>query len=263
MRLALGISYRGCAYSGWQSQPDRPTVQDCLERALSRFAEEEIRTICAGRTDAGVHGLNQVVHLDSTRKRREFSWVRGTNRYLPADVSVHWCKEVAPEFHARNLARFRRYAYVLKQSPVRPSWEQGQVGWLFAPLDAQAMRLAAQSLLGEHDFSAFRAAQCQALSPVKHLQLVNIRHQASLWRFDFQANAFLHHMIRNIMGCLLAVGTGSRPVSWMREVLLSRNREMAAPTFSAEGLYFLGPQYDDQWGLPNRSDALDALPLEL
>ncbi len=260
-RLALGISYNGTAYRGWQSQPDGQTVQDHLEQALAQFAAViEINTLCAGRTDAGVHGLMQVVHFDAPVKREPQSWVRGTNRYLPLDIAVQWAHPVTPAFHARASAVARRYAYVVLESAVRPSLEAGRVGWVFRPLNANAMESAAQHLLGEHDFTSFRAAQCQALSPIKHMRQISIHRQGAYWRFEFEANAFLHHMIRNIMGCLLAVGQGQRPPNWMLDVLLARNRNAAAPTFMPDGLYFVGPVYDPKWGLPSAVPSLQWLP---
>jgi tRNA pseudouridine38-40 synthase len=258
-RIALGISYRGTAYAGWQSQPGGRTVQDQLERALAEFATQPVTTLCAGRTDAGVHALNQVVHVDAPVERDPFSWVRGTNRYLPHDIAVQWCQPVAPDFHARNAARGRRYRYLLIESPVRPSLETGLVGWVFRPLDADAMRQAATHLIGEHDFSSFRAAECQAASPVKTLRSIAIAQQGARWSFDFDGSAFLHHMVRNIMGCLIAVGTGRQPPGWMVEVLAARDRDAAAPTFAADGLYFVGPYYDAAWGLPERTPPMDWL----
>jgi tRNA pseudouridine38-40 synthase len=260
MRIALGLSYRGAAYHGWQSQPDGRTVQDHVECALSAFADREVRTVCAGRTDTGVHALNQVVHFDTEVERDAFSWVRGTNRYLPSDIAVQWCRTVDEGFHARNAARGRRYAYLLLESPVRPAIEQGAAGWVFRPLDGDAMRAAAALLIGEHDFSAFRAAGCQAASPVKTLRRLDIHRRGAYWRFEFDASAFLHHMVRNLMGCLIAVGQGGRPPAWVGEVLASRRRETAAPTFAADGLYFLGPYYDAAFGLPERTPAFDWLP---
>lgn len=260
MRLALGVAYRGQAYAGWQSQPGGNTVQDRLESALSQFAAVPVRTLCAGRTDAGVHGLNQVVHLDAPVEREPFSWVRGTNRYLPPDIAVQWCRVVDDDFHARNSARGRRYAYVLLESPVRPALEQGAAGWVFRPLQAEVMREAAQVLIGEHDFSSFRSAECQAASPVKELRSIEISRRGAYWRFDFDGSAFLHHMVRNIMGCLVAIGSGQRPAGWMREVLVARSRDAAAPTFSASGLYFVGPYYDAGLDLPAHTPAIDWLP---
>lgn len=260
MRVALGVSYRGGAYTGWQSQPGGGTVQDALEKALAQFAAQPIRTICAGRTDTGVHGLNQVVHFDSPVEREPFSWVRGTNRYLPPDIAVQWSAFPGPDFHARNHARGRRYCYLLLESNVRPAIESGAVGWIFRPLDGDAMRAAAARLIGEHDFTSFRAAECQAASPVKILRAITISKRGAYWRFEFDASAFLHHMVRNLMGCLIAVGTGSRPPEWMDQVLAARSRDAAAPTFAPDGLYFVGPYYDAHLQLPERTAAMDWLP---
>ncbi len=260
MRIALGISYLGSAYQGWQSQPSGRTVQDQLEKALGQFADRPISTLCAGRTDAGVHGLMQVVHFDTEVLRVMNSWVRGTNRYLPDDIAVQWAHEVPAAFHCRASAIARRYAYVLLESPIRPSLESGRVGWVFRPLDQSAMEEAAQHLMGEHDFSSFRAAQCQALSPVKDLRRIQISRHGAYWRFEFEASAFLHHRIRNITGCLLAVGQGLRNPEWMAEVRNARSREIAAPTFSPDGLYFLGPRYEPRWGLPDTVAGFDWLP---
>ncbi|MFZ2989884.1 tRNA pseudouridine(38-40) synthase TruA [Ideonella sp.] len=258
-RLALGVSYRGERYHGWQSQPDGCTVQDKLEKALSEFAAMPVATLCAGRTDTGVHGLNQVVHFDTPLERELFSWVRGTNRYLPSDIAVQWCQPVPAQFHARNSARGRRYRYLLLESAVRPAIEQASCGWVFRPLDGDAMQAAAQLLIGEHDFSSFRSADCQALSPVKQMREIRISRHGAYWRFDFEASAFLHHMVRNLMGCLVAVGNGTRSVAWMGEVLAARSRAVAAPTFAAQGLYFVGPLYDAELGLPQQTAAMDWL----
>lgn len=264
MRIALGISYSGSGYEGWQSQLSGNTVQDKLELALGKFAAQPIRTLCAGRTDAGVHGLMQVVHFDTLLQRDIASWVRGTNAFLPADIAVQWAREVPDEFHCRGSAIARRYAYVVLESPVRPSVEAGRVGWVYRPLDEAAMRQAVTYLVGEHDFSSFRAAQCQAKSPVKTISRIEISQRgdpgARYWRFEFEANAFLHHMIRNIMGCLVAIGQGNYPPDWLAEVMAARSRDAAAPTFSPDGLYFLGPVYEDHYGLPARTAAYDWLP---
>ena len=271
-RVALGVSYNGQAYSGWQSQLSGNTIQDKLEAALGRFATHPVSTLCAGRTDAGVHGLMQVVHFDTPLQRPASSWVRGTNTFLPADIAVQWAQPVPSDFHARASAVARRYAYVLLQSPVRPSVDAGRVGWVFHPLDHDAMRQAADILLGEHDFTSFRASACQAKSPVKTLHRIDITRRGlgdphpelgwspCYWRFEFEANAFLHHMIRNLMGCLIAIGRGDAPAQWMKEVLDARSRNAAAPTFSPDGLYFQGPVYDAAWGLPQRTAAYDWLP---
>ena len=260
MRLALAVSYNGQAYQGWQSQLSGQTVQDQLETALGKFSGHKVSTLCAGRTDAGVHALMQIVHFDTELDRSLVSWVRGTNAFLPRDIAVEWAHAVPAEFHCRASALSRRYAYILLASPVRPSVDTGRVGWMFYPLDIEPMRAAATLLLGEHDFTSFRASACQALSPVKALTRIDISQRGAYWRFEFEANAFLHHMIRNIMGCLLAVGQGKKQPTWLREVLLARNRDAAAPTFSPDGLYFLGPRYAPHWGLPERTPAFDGLP---
>jgi tRNA pseudouridine38-40 synthase len=259
-RWALGVAYRGGAYQGWQSQPSRQTVQDHVERALSTFANERITTVCAGRTDAGVHALNQVVHFDTTCEREPFSWVRGVNRYLPPDIAVQWSAQPGASFHARNQARRRRYAYLLLESPVRPGVEAGGVGWVFRPMALDPMREAATLLLGEHDFSAFRAAECQSHTPIKTLYSIDISRRGAYWRFEFEANAFLHHMVRNLMGALLAVGQGSRSPDWAAKVLAGRDRSLAAPTFAPDGLYFMGPRYDPELQLPTHTPAMDWLP---
>ncbi len=235
-------------------------MQDQLEKALGKFATQPIRTLCAGRTDAGVHALMQVVHFDTRLQRELSSWVRGTNTFLPRDIAVQWAYDVPDEFHCRGSAISRRYAYVLLESPVRPSVEAGRVGWVYRPMDGAAMRAAIVHLLGEHDFSSFRAAQCQAKSPVKTISRIEVSQRAGYWRFEFEANAFLHHMIRNIMGCLVAIGQGQQPPDWIAEVLAARRRDAAAPTFSPDGLYFLGPVYEDRYGLPTRTAAYDWLP---
>lgn len=265
-RLALGLAYRGGAYYGWQSQPGGRTVQDALESALTQFMGAQasgsgtVRTICAGRTDTGVHAMQQVVHIDPPVQREAASWVRGTNSFLPSDIAVQWCQPVAPHFHARFCARSRRYRFVVLQAAVRPAIESGLCGWVFRPLDGEAMRAAAQLLLGTHDFSAFRAAACQSPTPIKTLHSITITQRGAYWRFDFEANAYLHHMVRNLMGCLLAVGQGRYPSDWAGDVLASRSRKQAAPTFGPEGLYFMGPSYDAEHGLPTHVPVMDWLP---
>jgi tRNA pseudouridine38-40 synthase len=260
VRVVLGVSYNGQNYQGWQSQLSGQTVQDKLELALGTFTAQRVSTLCAGRTDAGVHALMQVVHFDTDRDRDTHSWVRGTNANLPRDIAVQWAVLVDNTFHCRACATSRRYAYVLLQSQVRPSVEAGRVGWTFRPLDIEAMRRAADILLGEHDFTSFRASACQALSPVKTILNIGLSQRGAYWRIEFEANAFLHHMIRNIMGCLVQIGHGAKPPEWMAEVLAARDRRAAAPTFSPDGLYFLGPRYDAKWGMPERTPAYDGLP---
>ncbi len=261
VRVALGISYNGQPYEGWQSQLSGKTVQDHLEKSLGKFCDRDrVTTLCAGRTDAGVHGLMQVVHFDTELDRTPYAWIRGTNSFLPKDIAVQWAQVVPSSFHCRASATSRRYAYVLLESPVRPSVDAGRVGWSFNPLDMDAMRQAAAYLVGEHDFTSFRASACQALSPIKQVMRIDIQRRGAYWRFEFEANSFLHHMIRNIMGCLLAVGQGKQSPAWVLDVLAAKSRDAAAPTFSPDGLYFLGPRYADHWGLPDRTPAYDVLP---
>jgi tRNA pseudouridine38-40 synthase len=250
MRIALGVEYEGTTYAGWQSQLHGNTVQDVLEEALGRIAAAPVRVACAGRTDAGVHALAQVVHFDAAVERPDSAWVRGVNSHLPPQVAVRWARPVAGDFHARFCALSRSYRYVLLNRPVRPAVQHGRVGWFHHPLDVDAMRDAAGLLLGEHDFSAFRAAECQAKSPVKHCYRADVASDGELVTFDFRANAFLHHMVRNIVGALVYVGKGNHPPQWLAELLAGRDRSRGAPTFDPAGLYFAGVEYDPKWGLP-------------
>jgi tRNA pseudouridine38-40 synthase len=250
MRIALGVEYDGSPFFGWQSQAEGKTVQDALQYALSQIAEEQISVIAAGRTDTGVHALEQVVHFDTQAERPLTAWVRGVNALLPDSVSVLWAHTVPDEFHARFSAHGRSYRYLLVNRAVRSAIHAGKAGWFHTPLDVTAMQIAAQHLLGEHDFSAFRAAECQAKSPVKHLQQLDIRRQGEMLVFDVSADAFLHHMVRNIVGCLVYVGKGKHPPDWLAEVLSGRERSFAAPTFAPDGLYLRGIKYEAKWGLP-------------
>ena len=259
-RVVMGLSYRGAAYHGWQSQADGQTLQDKLESALSKFADHAVRTVCAGRTDTGVHALNQVVHIDAPVDRSLFSWMRGTNRFLPADIAVQWCLVPNSNFHARYSALGRRYTYILRESVARPALESGMVGWVFKPLDGELMQRAAKLLIGEHDFSAFRSSECQAPSPIKEMRSIRIQQKGAYWRFDFDASAYLHHMVRNIMGCLVAVGSGTQTVAWLADVLAAGDRHRAAPTFAPDGLYFAGPYYDEAFAIPRQTLADDWLP---
>jgi tRNA pseudouridine38-40 synthase len=261
MRYALGVEYDGSDFRGWQNLGEGgPSVQASLEQALSSVADTPLQVVCAGRTDAGVHGINQVIHFDTEVERELFSWVRGSNRYLPPDIAIQWCRFPGDAFHARNSARGRRYAYLLLESAVRPAIESGQCGWVFRPLDQALLEAAAERLIGEHDFSSFRSSECQAASPVKTLREVRVQRRGAYWRFEFEASAFLHHMVRNLMGCLLAVGTGARSADWVSEVLAARDRKVAAPTFAPDGLYFLGPTYDAELDIPREVAALNWLP---
>lgn len=251
VRIALGVEYDGSRFCGWQSQADGCGVQDALEAALAKIASEPVRSVTAGRTDAGVHALGQVVHFDTTAARPLSAWVRGVNSELPPGVVALWAREVSPGFHARFSAFERVYRYVLLNDAVRPALLAGKAGWFHLPLDAHAMAEAARMLVGKHDFSAFRAAECQAKSPVKELLRARVARRGPFLLFDFAANAFLHHMIRNIVGCLVYVGKGAHPPAWMRELLEAGDRRLAAPTFAPDGLYFAGPRYDPRWGVPD------------
>jgi len=249
MRIALGLEYDGSDFCGWQSQAGGGAVQDALEAALSAIADAPTRVTCAGRTDAGVHALAQVVHFDTDAVRPDTAWVRGVNAHLPASVAVRWAQPVAGDFHARFSARGRRYRYLLLNRGERPGLMARRVGWFHRPLDADAMAAAARLVLGEHDFSAFRAVECQAKSPVKTLRRADVARHGDLLVFDFEASAFLHHMVRNLVGALVYVGKGAHPPAWLDELLAGRDRARAAPTFEACGLYFAGVDYDPVWQL--------------
>lgn len=250
MRLALGIEYAGFAFCGFQSQPAHCGVQDALEAAIAQIAGHPVGVVGAGRTDAGVHALSQVVHFDTTAARPLTAWVRGVNTHLPEQVAVLWAHAVDDDFHARFAATARHYTYLLQNRPERPALMAGRVGWYHRPLDVAAMQAAAAALVGTHDFSSFRAAECQAKSPVKALARASVTANDGTVRFDFSANAFLHHMVRNLVGSLVYVGAGRQPVAWIAELLAARDRTRAAPTFAADGLYFAGADYDARFGLP-------------
>ena len=250
MRIVLGVEYDGSGFCGWQTQPAGCGVQDALDAALSQIAAHRVESQCAGRTDAGVHALGQVVHFDTHSRRPLSAWVRGVNTLLPRTVAVNWGREVPEAFHARYCARGRAYIYLLANRAERPGLQHAHMGWHHHSLDVGPMREAAAFLLGTHDFSAFRAAECQAQSPVKELRHVGIQRFGDVVVFEFAADAFLHHMVRNILGCLIKVGNGSRPPQWVKQVLDGREREHAAPTFAANGLYLTAVEYDEQWGLP-------------
>ncbi|MCM5569547.1 tRNA pseudouridine(38-40) synthase TruA [Burkholderiaceae bacterium FT117] len=250
-RLALILAYDGSAFDGWQTQPSGRGVQDHLERALAAIAGHPVATICAGRTDAGVHALRQVVHFDSEAQRPASAWIRGVNAHLPAQVAVREVRQVDEGFHARYGATHRRYRYLLHLSPVRHPLLAGRAGWTFRHVDPSRLREAATLLAGEHDFSAFRSSECQAASPVRRIDAIDVAEQGPLLLLTFVGNAFLHHMIRNIVGTLLMAADGRRPVDWVGEVLASRDRRFAAPTFSPDGLYLDGARYDPRFDLPS------------
>jgi tRNA pseudouridine38-40 synthase len=251
MRIALGVEYAGNAFEGWQSQAHGRTVQDHLEAAIAQIADHPVRLHCAGRTDAGVHATAQVVHFDTESLRPLSAWLRGVNGRLSGPVVVRWAIEANPHFHARFCAVSRRYRYILHNSAVQPALLAGRVGWFHPPLDDVKMVEAARCLEGWHDFSAFRAAGCQAKSPLKRMHEARVRRDGEYLIFDFHANAFLHHMVRNLVGALVYVGKGLYPPEWLAEVLAARNRSLAALTFPADGLYLCGVEYAAHWSLPN------------
>ncbi|WMJ69960.1 tRNA pseudouridine(38-40) synthase TruA [Stenotrophomonas sp. 24(2023)] len=251
MRYALGVEYDGSDFKGWQNLGEAgPSVQASLEQALSSVADSPVHVVCAGRTDAGVHGACQVVHFDSEADRDPRGWVLGTTARLPRSIAVRWCVPVADDFHARFSARARRYVYRLVNRQVRPALYRQSLSWERRPLDEARMHQAGQALLGENDFNAFRSIQCQALHARRELQSLQVSRQGEVVEVAVQANAFLHHMVRNIVGSLIMVGSGERPVDWMAELLAGRDRTLAGPTAPPQGLVFLGPLYPDNWHLP-------------
>lgn len=260
MRIALGLEYDGRGFAGWQAQPSGNTLQDALERALAAIAGVPVATVCAGRTDAGVHALGQVVHFDVTVRRPLTAWVRGVNAHLPPSMAVRWAVPVSTAFHARYAARARTYRYLLLNRPERPGVWAGKVGWHHRPLDALAMHTAAQRLVGEHDFSSFRDAECQAKSPIRTLQRIAIMRRGDLVIVECTANAFLHHMVRNLVGALVQVGVGRWTADDLSALLAARDRRLGPPTFGAEGLYLMAVDYDDAWGLPKPAAAHSLMP---
>ena len=282
------MQYDGAPWLGYQTQPHGCTVQDHLETAIEQFTLQKVQTTCAGRTDAGVHALEQIVHFDIELTRSTFSWVRGVNAYLPPSIAVRWACEleaapppqlssaksaiyvpgvlddsedlntgkVSSGFHARFSARARTYHYVLYNHPVRSPVLRGKTGWTFRPLDVALMQQAANYLLGTHDFTTFRAAQCQAKTPVKEMYAINLQRNGDLIIFTLRASAFLHHMVRNIVGSLICVGAGNKPPEWMAELLQARERSQAAPTFMPDGLYLAKIDYESHWNLPQETSLL-------
>lgn len=243
-RFMASLEYDGTNYAGWQRQPVfASTVQEQVERAFSAVAAEAISVTCSGRTDAGVHGLRQVIHFDSRARRSNFAWLAGVNHHLPRDIRLNWLSETSGDFHARHSAVERHYRYLIKTDGIHSALWRDRALTHYKPLDMEKMERASRCLLGERDFSAFRSAECQAASPVRFLRAVEFRRKDCWLAVDFHGNAFLHHMIRNLIGSLLMVGDGRRPVAWLAEVLEGRQRKLAGPTAPARGLYFYGPSY--------------------
>ena len=251
MRIALGIEYNGADFFGWQKQSDRPSVQEAVEQALYKFIGQKINVYVAGRTDTGVHALEQVIHFDTDIVREDFSWVRGMNTFLRKNqkktISILWAKQVDETFHARFSAIARTYYYILYVGKTSPACFDGQVGYYMhsGTLDVDAMQEGANFLIGRHDFSSFRASICQAKTPIKTMYNIKIQSNDCWYLFEIKANAFLHHMVRNIMGCLITIGANKKPVEWMNQVLLAKSRISAAPTFMACGLYLANIDYQD------------------
>ncbi|MCG8428189.1 MAG: tRNA pseudouridine(38-40) synthase TruA [Chromatiales bacterium] len=250
MRVAMGVEYNGAAFHGWQTQGDVRTVQETLEQALSVVADHPVVVQCAGRTDAGVHGMGQVVHFNTEAQRSERNWLLGTNVNLPKDVNVNWVRPVAEHFNARFSALERSYRYIILNRPTRSSVWQDRVVWIHKPLDSQRMHQAAQYLLGTHDFTSYRAIGCQAKSPVRTITHISVTQEADRIFLDVTANAFLHHMVRNIAGVLIAIGKGEQPLDWTRQVLEHQDRTLGGVTAQPEGLYLVRVGYPEEFQLP-------------
>jgi tRNA pseudouridine38-40 synthase len=254
VRIAIGLVYDGTSFEGWQTQLSRRGIQDHVEQALSQVADQPIKVVGAGRTDTGVHATGQVAHFDTTADRPLTAWVRGANSQLPPGIAVRWAVPVTADFHARFSARARTYRYVLYVSPVRPALHPTQVGWFHLPLDVAAMQAGAAMLIGPHDFSSFRAAECQAKTPVRAIQALTVEARSPYVHITVRADAFLHHMVRNIVGALVYVGKGAHSPAWLAALLALRDRRHAPPTFSAAGLYLTDIEYDAVFELPPSSN---------
>lgn len=252
MRYTLGIEYDGSDYLGWQRLSEGSTVQASVEQALSFVADHPVQVVCSGRTDAGVHALCQVIHFDSDAIRTDRAWVLGTNTQLPRDVRVLWCQPISDEFHARYSARARRYRYTILNRNIPPAMQRNFLSWERLTLDADAMHQAAQVLCGQNDFTTFRTVKCQAKHPNRDLHDISVSRHGEQVVVEVQANAFLHHMVRNIVGSLMVIGRGEKPVTWMAELLAAKDRTRAGPTAPAEGLVFLGAKYPAEWALPKQ-----------
>ena len=262
MRIALGIEYDGSPFRGWQRQKhDTETIQEYLENALAFVADHEVSVVCAGRTDTGVHGVGQVVHFDTHAPRDEKAWVFGGNAKLPDSIAIKWAREVPDDFHARFSATARAYRYAIYNHPVRPALGMRQLTWNYRPLDLDAMREASRCLVGEHDFSSFRAVGCQSKSAVRRVHSLELYRRDRLIVMDIRANAFLQHMVRNIAGSLMAVGSGKMPVSWVSEVLGHRDRTKGGVTAPPYGLYFMRVDYPESFAIPDPEPNVPFMPL--
>ncbi|MAT52160.1 MAG: tRNA pseudouridine(38-40) synthase TruA [Porticoccaceae bacterium] len=260
-RFAAAVEYRGDRFSGWQRQSHSPSVQQAVESALSRIANQPVTVACAGRTDTGVHATNQVIHFDTDAQRTPRNWLLGANTQLPDCVRLHWVGEMPGDFHSRFRATARTYRYLISNEPVRPALFKGLLTWCKSPLDEARMHRAAQGLLGENDFTSFRAAGCQSRSPNRFMEAISVYRQGALVVIELTANAFLHHMVRNIAGVLMAVGRGERPVEWPAALLAARDRAAGEVTAPADGLYLVSVRYPDQYSLPEFSPGPAFIPL--
>jgi tRNA pseudouridine38-40 synthase len=252
MRYALGIEYDGTKYHGWQKQKNAVSVQQTLEKALSKIADEKIDVICAGRTDTGVHATNQVIHFDTDKVRKDVAWTLGVNTNLPSDIAVAWVKEVNQDFHARFSATARRYRYIINNNRLRSAILSNGISFCHYPLDEQRMHQAAQYIIGQHDFTSFRTVHCQSHSPIRTMSHCTVTRQGDFIIIDIKGNAFLHHMVRNIAGSLMRIGQELETIEWMNEVLLAKNRCVAGMMAPAAGLYFVGVDYPTEFNLPQR-----------
>ena len=250
MRVAMGVEYDGSSFHGWQVQDNVDSVQARLEAAIASVADHPVRVHCAGRTDAGVHGVGQVIHFDTHAQRDTRNWILGTNVNLPPQVNVNWCTTVPDHFHARFSARSRHYRYLILNRMTRSALWRDRAVWIHRPLDEARMQIAGLALCGEHDFSSYRALGCQAKSPVRTLQRLEVRREADRITIDVEADGFLHHMVRNIAGVLIAIGAGERPIDWSREVLEYRDRTLGGVTAPPQGLYLVGVGYPAEFQLP-------------
>lgn len=262
MRVALVVEYDGSQYHGWQAQPDLRTVQGVLESALSKVADQPVSIVCAGRTDTGVHAMHQVIHFDSEKTRNMRSWVYGANSYLPKDLCIKAAKEVPDTFHARYSATARRYCYVIQNTQIRPALLRSNVTWQYRPLNHQLMHDAAQVLIGEHDFTSFRSVECQSKTPMRCVKMLRVWRKQDWVIVDICANAFLHHMVRNIVGVLMAVGSGQKSPVWVNEVLLAKDRRLGAETAPPYGLYLSDVTYPEKYDMLKPASSLWFLETE-
>lgn len=253
MRIALVLEYDGSQYHGWQAQTGLHTVQQAVEHALSKVADSPISVVCAGRTDTGVHATNQVIHFDTDKERSIRAWIHGANSFLPKDICVRWGKELSEEFNARYSATARRYRYVIYNTAIRPALLRSNVTWQYRQLDHRLMHQAAQILLGENDFTSFRSMECQSNTPMRNVHKLQVTRMNDLVIIDITANAFLHHMVRNIAGVLIAVGSGKHPVAWVDEVLKAKDRRLGAETAPAYGLYLVQVTYPQEFAVLQNS----------